>query len=142
MDFDEFLVLLDKGTELPFDKIHQAMTSYIAIFVECNVSPPLKSLLLELIQCALDYLSGKIDGHALLEARTTAWHLFDRQERNSPAQFSTRLVLCCLYDEQSSEIDEMGLEFFFETLFSIADDAAENESFKFARYLADHLELV
>jgi hypothetical protein len=70
----------------------------------------------------------------LKSLRVEAWKVHDQLTNGSADKNLIRLLICCLYDEESAEFETYGLEMFLETIVTSLLDTGQGYANKFADY--------
>ena len=83
--------------------------------------------------------NGDIETNKLEKIKYNAWSIHDKYDVDSKERAYMRVVVCTLYDEESSEIDQYGAETIFETFVSCLFDLGGKYCYLFRDYFLENL---
>lgn len=123
MNLDYFFECVnEKEDQIKFEVVQSSITTFVDALIKSNASNTLQEQLAPLMTVVHQFLLGQCSSSELAIAREKIWNLYDLQTKSSSEQSLVRLVVSAFYDQEASEVDLMGYEFFFETLLSLVDE--------------------
>jgi hypothetical protein len=84
-----------------------------------------------------DFIDHKIDSEEFKKIRVNAWKEYDSSQDENNYRNLIRVLICCLYDEESAEFNAYGPEAIIETFLSCLEDFDKIYCDQFSSYLIE-----
>ena len=85
------------------------------------------------------FLEEQITKEELLKDRVSAWEIYDGLAYKSNSQNLLRIVICCLYDKKTAELDKCGSADDLALYFSLLRDLGSGYCKQFRCYIQNNL---